>query len=840
MSLQLRKIYKFFLFSVLLLLLLILSSYFLINFFISKEDIKKYIISFTSSYLDRKIDFNSIDINLLKGIVLKDLTVSPITSLSNSVSFNIKEIDLKYNYKALFHFKILISSIIIKNLNIKLNDKILKDEISYYKNKFANTNKKSTKTNKKNFLYLTSLQLNDSTIIYNNYKFNINSINLNNNGKLISLKNNFELFFKNKKVKVNGSIYTFNKIININENIDYNKYYSKIKIISYALTNIKINSSIFHNKKYISTINGSISYSTNKIAIQHIIISDKSKNSIQLKNCLFYIKKLLFKGNIYLKMFSFQKNSSFFNISDSIKFPDFNSSLNGNLFLILNIKNPKNSIIKKGKIKLEKFYLSISTNNKLHLFNSKFSIKNNKLIANLPAIIFNKMNFYGNSSIKNVFSPYKISVNIFSKRINLKSYIKKELLLDDVSISSFFNLKNNLVHFNSIQCRLNKSKINSTGNLYISTNDSYTNQFKINISGIGLNDIDNLINISTNTLPIKTKFNNLTYIKFTLKNGFKIRDFTGSISGKFEYDKINGKLHTKYTLINDYLHLNSANINTLHTQILIKGGYNLKNNSIHLTGKSSINLRYIPYLKNSSGIANLKFSLEKSSILNSELSLSSKFLTLYSLDFNNINSHIILKNKKIYGYLNAKRFYNGQIYSTITNFNSLKIYTRGKNIDIAKLTKKFITGNISGTLNFNSLLIKEDSNLSGNIKFQCKKGEIENTEYQKKLGGFLNLIDSLEDIFYDLIEGEITLTSKKIKIKKLQIICPDQRYSAKGFYNIQNNTMNINVAPAFSETFVENVPNFALQIIKKKNGWYYIKNVIIKKKNNKFIYSWEK
>ena len=810
---------KIFFISIISILFILLILTLLFNKIVPQKNLKSLSIKFAQNFLNRNVSFDNIYLNPFKGIVISEVSIYS-TIETNSIDYKIDKVQLEYNFKDLLSkFKINIDKITIKKLETKIDNKKILNEINFYKNKV--TKKTSTKKEKifninkieildsqinyeissnKNLLIMISknlillnpdyinLKLN-ATVLFNNFEFNIQSLS-----KFSNIKKELFFLIKDKKNEFEISLFSTN-----NSEINFNS---------------KLN---FYNNNILAS--GDINIQTNFLSISNFKISDV-KNSSTI-----YIKK----SEISLKNYSLKSSGKiFFNsfkISEILNYTNIKLDISGNAnFNISGLANKLENLLLNSEFNFTNSKIQLK-NNKITLYNFNGKIIKNKLSSSTVVKFdnFNNLLTKFNFEINNIFLSKKIlKFNGFIENPNLKSILTNlKIFYNPEKIFYKFTYYpiENLIKFDSLIFKFQEGEIYLYGNYSSEINS--INNFFIEVNKLSLK------NFITN----KNIDGNLTYGKFNLfferskTNNLIFKKLMGNYQIFLKYEEkyplfISGPCfftNNIFITTNGSLKLNNDFIN-------FNGTYNIKSKDFSIRAESeNFNLENLK-LDHLSGFS--AFNLESENGKFFKLNLSSKLVNYKNFKFNNLNLTGMLRNNL----LNIEG--KSEFYKGILNFiakgpiENVEFNCQADNIALEYLSKDIIEGDLTGKMNFNIQgyynLKNSDINLIINAK--AINGEIENTSFQNNLSGFLKLMP-LKDIFYKSISAKFNLKNKFLKIENLIVICDDQIYNINGNYNLNENSLDLNIEPRFSEEFVMNIPNFVLPVLKKEKNWYYIKNI---------------
>ena len=517
--------------------------------------------------------------------------------------------------------------------------------------------------------------------------------------------------------------------------------------------------------------------------------------------------------------------------------PYFSGSVKLNVFLRGKFKNILKNLSINGGVEILKAELSVNTNKKVLLQNGKINIRNNKAVLDSADVFYDDLETKISGEYRNIFGVYPVKFKLTSNFINLEKFIKKDLIVNKTVVSGVFNIPENHI-------KITSAKLNTLDGIVLLNGGYFINNgladFSVKFKKVSLNKLKKIISYTNRKLSGNIRGS--SKLSFSINKRFRIKKLEGSVTGDILYDSIKSSAIIKFSQNDNEIRINNSFIKVFNNKVKVSGVYNLLNNNFKVAGTSSVRLGSLG-LKELKGISDVSFSVSKAKTLNGTVKIYSDYIDWNKFKFYRTQSEFSFNDKLLFGSVRVKNFYKGNIVAFITNNfsdNGLKVSGKGNKIRIGSLLKNRVTGDISGNLDFNFDLHKKDENYKGNLYFNVSKGEIADTEFQKGLGGFLGLLEGLEDIFYNNITGVIQLNNNNVNIKSIKIICPDQKYFVAGKLGLDGKYLNIDVQPQFNEEFVKNVPNFALQVLSKKNNWYYIQYINITSKNEKLLFRWKK
>nr|AKC35206.1 DNA-directed RNA polymberase subunit beta [Ulva sp. UNA00071828] len=654
--------------------------------YIINKKLKKYF--FVSFSINNLISYNNIFISLFYN---KSLKLDPLLLFKYN---NYKKLNILNYFSSLFDKKIL-------NLNLQINKTYFflnkKNKFNISIIWFSKSNKLKNKyklINKTDFKYYT----NNSFKIKNNFNFKIftlyNYSNFNNN-KDFNNNNKFKSYFFISLFFNRPYLLSKNFISDyfiIKENI------TKLQIINtkninyklnflYLLFNNKLKNKInsFYSEKLLNTkINISNNFLTKLIKYDNIINLDiffyKKKNYIYNFSYIFekkwayylnsfYIKKVnkVLKFNVFYNTILLNKTSNF----DIVMYKKYwiNNYFKSNILLFTNNYYYDYWLFYKSIFNFlfspNNYYIGLTKNNNLELYNFKYNFISSKTELNYSNIL-NKLFFNKALKIKKIF-PIN---TLYLFRVQIKTNFK-ENNLSNILFSYLSNSNKNNYIFNFIKIKFLNFKLKfiltKYNNIYIQ------NIFLININYIFsyilslyyIKDYkfnNNFKKIKNNNLFILNKIFYLSSNKQKLISNYNgwVYIINKSDSLFLNYKKVisKGNFITKHVLFE-----NMVTLNKFFT-------FNFKNNFLKIKFNGNNFLKSF-----------LNFKIKKSLLNSIFIFNGSKFLNIYLYSSNLYLNNLILKNNNlnINKYLCFTKFYFYKIkIKTIIDYKKLNNY--GNNI----------------------------------------------------------------------------------------------------------------------------------------------------------------
>jgi len=848
---QLLKIWvkRLFIFSLSIIFLFVLLTIFL-NQIIPKKQLKSLLLNVGKSYLNREINFQKIYINIFKGIIISSIDVSPVQSITNSAKFKIDEIQLRHNWKSLLRLKIDINKIIVKNLQLIITKKQLKNEINFYQQKFKKKKIETLESKKiKIKIDIKAIESFNNKIVYKISNNDSIDITLENfllkfgTEKGIKLKAKSEVLYKNIKAVIKKELISTKKKQIIEADIWLPEKNLNFNLYSFATNkqDFTINLKAKFAKKLFRII-GNFSFFKNILNLKNFKISDLSQNLIFIDSGYINFDSGLIKLNTKTKLVSFQKKDILF-ITD-FNNQEFNFNINGNIKIniVSHIKNLKNVIL-NGKIDLYKSEIKTS-NETINIENLNSDIIKNNLEAKTTFRLSDKIGSDIEIKKDNIFDK-SIPIEITGKvnNLNLKTILtnfKFKFQPEDIKINLKYFIDEKKIKIDDLNFKINTGKFKLIG-IY-NLNKEIPNTFFIKVKNFPVK------NIITNQLNGNISGEANISFRLSKSNKLILTQFYGNTEGNLLYKEYKFFVTVPFRMNENILNFSNGLLKIEKNIIYVSGKFNLKTEELFLdgNGKNFTLARLKRY--NLSGKSKINFSFYKNFKQNEKTSfninIGSDSIVFNNLKFNNVNGGIFIEGKNLKANLKVDKFYSGKINLDGKGpLDKIKISGTGEDIELEKMIKELTGENISGKLKFklDGIYNLKKGKINLELKAKAEKGEMRDTKFQKNLSGFLNLLP-LQDIFYKNIDILLKINEQTIYIEKVKIIGYDQIYKIDGIYNIENELFKLKIRPQFNEDFVMNVPIFLqlnLPIVKEKEGWYYIKNIhLIKEKGKKTKIEW--
>lgn len=815
------------LFSLILIILSVILTIFL-NQLIPKKQLKNLILNIGKNYLGRELDFQKIYINIFKGIIINNIEIKPLSSVTNSVSFKIDEIQLRHNWKSLLKLKIDINKIIAKNLKLVISKKQLKNELTFYKNKFK-AKKVEIKRKRKIKIDIKEIETFNDQIAYivsgekilqilfdrlqikfgtkTGIKLNTEAVVMYKNIKSIVEK---EIILTRKKQIIKGDIYLPDKKLGF-----------KLQLSATNKKDFALKMKTEYNRELIDTT-GNLSFISNILRIKDLKIRNRNINGVLNNNGYINFGTGLIKIYTSAVFNSLIKQRLSYFIKFNKKF-DFNLNGSFKLKILSKLKRLKNIII-NGNIVLNNSRIKIARN-RINIKEFNANLLRNNLEADtlfeIPQKVSGKMKIKKNNifnktvpveitgslmrlNLKNIITNYKYKIQPENVKLNLKYFVqKKKLAIENISfyVGKGKVKANGIYYFNE-----------RTGNIYVYPERISVENIITNIKG----------NISGN---MKLSFG------LNKSNRVKLHTIDGIVKGNIIHKEYNLSIKFPFKMSDYIIDFPGAKFFTKRSTFYVdKGQLNLKTKFLSIKAHSTaFNLADLKKY-NISGISKINFSFNKNLAqkekYNFKLDIYSDNISFNKLKFINTKGNLLLKDGNLDADLRVARFYAGSINVQGNGaLDRIKIDAEGRNINLEKLIKDISGENISGGLrfDFNGIYNSKQKRIEGILEANAVKGEMYNTRFQKKLPDLLP-----SDLFYKNIDLKVKLEDDSIFIEKLEFSGTENQFylNINGNYKTQKKILYLNIKGNFNEEFVKNVPNLLLlKELEKQDNLYYLKPI---------------